>query len=597
MKKSIYLLMALSLTVLSCKENGGEEVTPSIEIDKTEISVSAEAATQTFSITSNTAWTVNASADWITVDPAKGEGNATVTVSIAENTIAKERTGSININSTAKRLSVAVKQAAAEIVVETKITEIKSAEDFVTVGNTMFTYEPTDVISLEADITISAPMDSLKVVFDGKGHTITLNYETTDAATTDPVYANVGVFRKVYGTVKNLKTAGSIKVKPEGSDTYHIGGIAGIGYENAVFENCENGIAVTATTGVTHHMGGVVGYIGAKITKDATNTILTTEGTASIKNCKNTAKVEMNVEGAAAASQVGGIIGHLESKGTVESCTNEGDVIYTGAGTARIGGICGYVNNLDNITFKDCINNGGVTNTATGYSGTSWAYVGGITGYYGTPSIGGKVLYENCSNTGTLSCDNASTSIRSRVGGINAHGGNSNDYAKANADGTGVHTWQYKNCSNSGAIVMSGSSSSTRSHIGGIQAYSEPGGIAIMEGCTVSGSYSSDNPATKADNNALGGLLGRGGATDCVFKDNTVAATCTLTGTATTAIAIGLFVGNNNAYTTEVTGKISGGKIVKGDTETVVTADNFSTLLFTKALGEGGTITGVTFGN
>lgn len=591
--------MALSLTVLSCKENGGEEVTPSIEIDKTEISVSAEATTQTFSITSNTAWTVNASADWITVEPAKGEGNATVTVSIAENAIAKERTGSININSTAKRLSVAVKQAAADIVVETKITEIKSAEDFVTVGNTMFTYEPTDVISLEADITISAPMDSLKVIFDGKGHTITLNYETTDAATTDPVYANVGVFRKVYGTVKNLKTAGSITVKPEGSDTYHIGGIAGIGYENAVFENCENGIAVTATTGVTHHMGGVVGYIGAKVTTEGSTDsdfhLATTEGQANIKNCKNTATIAMNVEGTAKASQIGGIIGHLESKGTVEACTNDGEVIYTGAGTARIGGICGYVNNLDNITFKDCVNNGGVTNTATGYSGTSWGYVGGLTGYYGTPFIGGKVLYENCSNTGTLTCDNASTKIRSRVGGLNGHAGNSNKYAPAKADGTGVHTWHFKNCSSSGAIVMSGSVSSTRSQIGGIQAYSEPGGIVIIEGCTVSGSYSCDNPATSADNNALGGLLGRGGATDCQFTDNTIAATCTLTGTATTAI--GLFVGNNNAYTTAVTGKISGGKLVKGETETVVTADNFSTILFTKALGEGGTITGVTFGN
>ena len=342
-------------------------------------------------------------------------------------------------------------------------------------------------------------------------------------------------------------------------------------------------------------MGGIVGYAGAAITKDANHTIMTSEGTASIKNCKNTAKVEMNVEGAAKASQLGGIIGHLESRGTVEGCTNEGEIIYAGAGTARIAGICGYVNNLAELTFKDCVNSGDVTNTATAYSGTSWAYLAGLTGYYGTPSIGGKVLYENCSNSGTISCDNASTKIRSRAAGINAHAGNSNDYAKANADGTGVHTWQFKNCSNSGPIVMTGSVSSTRSQLGGIQAYAEPGGIVVIEGCTVSSTITGDNPAASAANNSIGGILGRGGSTDCQFTGNTIAATCVLTGAAGTGI--GLICGSNSAYTTAITGKVAGGKIIKDGAETEVTAENYSTLLFTNALGEGGSVTGVTFGN
>ena len=62
---------------------------------------------------------------------------------------------------------------------------------------------------------------------------------------------------------------------------------------------------------------------------------------------------------------------------------------------------------------------------------------------------------------------------------------------------------------------------------------------------------------------------------------------------------IGLIAGWQPLLTTAITGKVAGGTIVKG-TETIeVSASNFADYLLGKdsqALGEGGSITGVTFG-
>ena len=57
----------------------------------------------------------------------------------------------------------------------------------------------------------------------------------------------------------------------------------------------------------------------------------------------------------------------------------------------------------------------------------------------------------------------------------------------------------------------------------------------------------------------------------------------------------GLIGGANEAYVSAITGKVAGSFSADGNV-TVATAGNFATMLFGRALGEGATITGVTFG-
>lgn len=94
--------------------------------------------------------------------------------------------------------------------------------------------------------------------------------------------------------------------------------------------------------------------------------------------------------------------------------------------------------------------------------------------------------------------------------------------------------------------------------------------------------------------------LGGNAAYNSTFTNNTVTSnvvlTCTLAGAADSP-HMGLICGTNNPYTTAITGKVGAATIVKGDATTVVSAENYSSLLFGLALGAGATTTGVTFGN
>ena len=582
MKKTLFCIFAAALTFVACSQDEPAQTTPELSVNPTELTVKSDGGTVSFQITSNVEWKATTSASWISISPDSGNGNGTVTVTVAANEAYKDRSDNISVNCSAKRVAVVVKQEAAEKPVEpveSKITEVKSAEDFAKFVAAMDLYEATETVKLATDLTITAPVDSLVCNLDGQDHTITINLEANEVLTDDPIYANVGVFRRVNGAVKNLKTSGTIKAIQATSGTYHVGGIAGYATKTASFENCTNGIDITLTNANTHHAGGIVGF---------------TETGVSVTGCKNTGKVDAEYEGSSKASQLGGIIGHLEGSGTVTSCINDGPVTYVGAGTPRLGGICGYVNNLVEVTFKDCTNNGAVSSDATGYTASSWAYVGGHVGYYGTPTEGGHVLYEGCVNNGTVTCDIAGTTLRARVAGINCHAGNSNQ--AADAAGNGINTWEFKNCTNNGDIYLKNGIAATRSQIGGIQAYGEIGGTVIIDGCTSNGELHAESAQPQGKWNAVGALLGGNAAANSSFTNNIVTDKVVLHSTSETA-HIGLIAGTNNPFKTAATGKVGAATITAGETTTVISASNFSTFLFGQPLGEGGSADGVTFGN
>lgn len=68
-----------------------------LNISKTSQSVTAEAGSFTFDVTSNASWTAESSDADFTVSPASGDGDATVTVNYTENTASESRTATITV--------------------------------------------------------------------------------------------------------------------------------------------------------------------------------------------------------------------------------------------------------------------------------------------------------------------------------------------------------------------------------------------------------------------------------------------------------------------------------------------------------------------
>ena len=436
--------------------------------------------------------------------------------------------------------------------------------------------------SLGADIDLTGkdiPVCNVAGTLDGNGHTVTYSKEVTEVIPADATdktvapQANVGLFNFVTGTVKNLKTAGSIKFSAEaGSGTYHIGGIAGLVAGTGKIIDCVNGVNIVADTKCTHHIGGIAGF--------------TAEG-AEISGCHNTGKVEMIIpeKGAANASQLGGIVGHIEAKGVISNCVNDGQVTYEGLGTPRIAGTCGYINNLVDVTFQNCVNNGKIVLNEGAYTSTSWSYVGGITGYYGTPTHESKVLYDGCVNNGDIELNITEEKTKMRCGGVVSHGGISNS-----AFAEGELTWNVKNCVNNGNITCT--STTANNLIGGVIGFTETTCKIVCDGCANNGKI------TVGGKGRIGGILGQGCSVASTFNNFKIGSSTVLK-LGDASGMVGLIMGNRNSsgtgLTTAITGDVLGGTIIKADETINITADNYTNYLLGAELGEGGSVAGVTF--
>jgi mannan endo-1,4-beta-mannosidase len=84
-----------------------------LTVSATSLSLASGASSGTFGITSNVSWTVTDDQTWITVSPASGSNNATVTVSATANTATTARTGTVTVSGGSLTRTVSVTQAAA----------------------------------------------------------------------------------------------------------------------------------------------------------------------------------------------------------------------------------------------------------------------------------------------------------------------------------------------------------------------------------------------------------------------------------------------------------------------------------------------------
>lgn len=544
-------------------------------VEGTPTEVPAAGASVSVKVEANTSYTFASSADWCALE-TKADTKAVKTDNmkfiVAENTEYEARTATITFTpASGSAKTVTVNQAAAEKPKEHNIDSADAFAEFAAALKTgdvsAFDLDGDKVVKLTADLEVGAlaePLDTLPagITLDGENHQIKYVIETTSADMKD-----LGLFCAVEGTVKNLKVAGSIKESaPAGSGTFHIGGVTGYLGAAGVIENCQSSVDIFGDTKVTHHMGGIVGFTAAG---------------AVVKNCINEGAVKMAIPelGASNASQVGGIIGHIEGITDVLDCENKGTVTYEGLGTPRLAGIVGYINYLENVTIKNTKNSGDVVWVEGAYAATSWSYVGGLTGYFGNPKDGSVFNIENCENTGNITCTVTEANSRVRVGGIMSLAGSSTKDLSM--------TYNIKNCSNSGTITVT-SATADRTVAGGVIGFSETTAILNIDGCTFSGIIDSKAGAK------AGGIIGALGNAASTIKNITIDEKAVLKSEGGFKKGnVGIIGGQNTAYTTAVSGKVAG-TIIDGDKTWKVNKNNYQNHLFGVALGEGGSTEAVT---
>jgi len=343
----------------------------------------------------------------------------------------------------------------------------------------------TDVtILLTQDITVTndydtrntgnwEPVSSFKGVFDGDGHTVTINCERTREA------AFIG---SNDGTIKNLTVAGFATVT---ADYYNAAGIAAT--NGGTITNCTNSAVITCKTyanggGITGNNSGLIsGCVNNGSVTDQSNSAkcggITGYNSGFISECVNNDSVTTGYYG-----DVGGISGIGNSQSIIADCNNYGNV--SGGTYARCGGIAGTAVG----SIFNCYSNGRI-------SGSLNSHCGGIAGNgLGTGSMA------NCQNAGII---NGTT--KSICGGIMGYNFNMAVY----------------NCNNSGSVsggsnsecggivghnTLTGSvenSYNTGAVIGGTDAYC--GGIAGVNNYTVFNCY---NTGTVSGGSRLGAIIG-----------------------------------------------------------------------------------------
>lgn len=133
-----HLLMGVFATaaIVACTPETVEE-TPSLEVDKESVSLTAKAGEASFNVTSNQAWTVTADADWLSFDPQSGKASAeavAVKVTAEENTAEAARTAKITVTAGELTKTVAVTQAAAEAQTPEPEPPVEETKTYILVG-------------------------------------------------------------------------------------------------------------------------------------------------------------------------------------------------------------------------------------------------------------------------------------------------------------------------------------------------------------------------------------------------------------------------------------------------------------------------------
>jgi len=262
---------------------------------------------------------------------------------------------------------------------ESGAVTIRTAEDFISFSRncTSESYSKGKRFVLGADLNLQGvefvPVPVFAGTFDGQGHSII-------GLSVEGAGSNLGLFRFVQqgGMVRDLEVHG--KLIPKGGRT-NIGGIAGV--NRGTVENC----SFTGEIMAEDTLGGIVGH---------------NEETGVVTGCESRALLTGNLK-------TGGIAGYNE--GTIENCTNKGDVNATGQEVTSDSDSAMQLS-AGSVGLEESVRVERV-NDAGGIAGMSLGYIKGCSNYgaVGYPhmgyNMGGIVgrqsgLVDGCENYGNV---------------------------------------------------------------------------------------------------------------------------------------------------------------------------------------------------
>ena len=149
-----------------------------------ERNIEYSAGSTTFSVETNTIWTVSNDTEWLTVLPSYGSNNGTLTVTYKDNMITSQRIGTITINGEGITRTVTITQKAAPFLLTVMPDERTVGY---TSGNTLF------VIESNTNWKLSYDPDWLTVYPESGSNKDTITAAYTDNIITSPRVANITI--------------------------------------------------------------------------------------------------------------------------------------------------------------------------------------------------------------------------------------------------------------------------------------------------------------------------------------------------------------------------------------------------------------------
>ena len=117
---------------------------PVLQLNKNDLSFTSPGGNDSFTITSNTAWTIVCDQPWCTLSSSSGSNNATVTVNVSENTSPDSRSATITVKAGDMSQTIVVTQAGANVTLQLSKTSMafnssKESDSFTITSNTAWT--------------------------------------------------------------------------------------------------------------------------------------------------------------------------------------------------------------------------------------------------------------------------------------------------------------------------------------------------------------------------------------------------------------------------------------------------------------------------
>ena len=203
-------------------------------------------------------------------------------------------------------------------------------------GNTLNAVLTNDIDLSGRKVIIGTESKPFNGIFDGKGKKIS-NYELNVSANKQSLF---GVVKG--GTVKNFSISGTITVD---GNYERIGGVIGNAKGGATISGITSYVNISGM-GAANHVGGVVGSSG------------NLDGELFVEKCIYNGTINLpNV-----SDCLGGVVGYANENVSISYCGFTGSV--TGAKNGMIGGVLGYINNVDFGGLKNSFSAGRSSGTA-----------------------------------------------------------------------------------------------------------------------------------------------------------------------------------------------------------------------------------------